>query len=88
MKRTFLILTVMLLLNGCQAGKATYHIDKEFGMATRAALEQQIANPAMAISDIPEGVAGINAERMMIIHNDGFGKIQTQRDIFTIQLAK
>ena len=90
MKKLTVILCSLLLLSGCAALEEARYVDREFGLASRAAMNQQIAFPdkQVVVGQPPEGVPGINAERMMTTHNDGFGKCPKQSDVFKLEIAK
>ena len=67
MKKTTVILCSLLLLSGCAALEEARYVDREFGMASQAAMDRQTAFPDKQVvaGQPPEGVPGINAERMM-----------------------
>ena len=90
MKKLTVILCSLLLLSGCAALKEARYVDREFGLANRAGMDRQIAFPDKQVVAVqpPEGVPGINAERMMTIHNDGFGKPPKQTNVFKLEIAK
>ena len=90
MKKTTVILCSLLLLSGCAALEEARYVDREFGMASQAAMDRQTAFPDKQVvsGQPPEGVPGINAERMMSVHNDGFGKPPKQSDVFKLEIAK
>lgn len=81
-------MTALLLLCSCAAGQEAYHIDREFGTASRTVFEKQIAIPEEEIIETPEGIAGINSERMMAVHNNSFGKPPQETNVFNIKIAK
>lgn len=88
MSKICISLTAFLLLCSCAARQEAYHIDREFGTASRTVFEKQIANPEEQNARTPEGIAGINSERMMAVHNDGFGKPPQETNVFNIKIAK
>ena len=90
MKKLTVILCFLLLLSGCAALEEARYVDREFGMANRAAMDRQIAFPDKKVvaGQPPEGVPGINAERMMAAHNAGFGKPPKKTNVFTLQITK
>jgi hypothetical protein len=62
---------IVLLLSGC----AVSQLDQEFGLATKASLDQQIVhtdNPHEG--KIPEGMEGISAEELMNAYNSSYSK--------------
>ncbi|MEA1934894.1 MAG: hypothetical protein U9N60_10800 [Thermodesulfobacteriota bacterium] len=90
MKKLTVILCSLLFLSGCAALEEAGYVDREFGLANRAAMDRQIAFPDKQVvaGQPPEGVPGINAERMMTSHNDGFGKSPKQTNVFKLEIAK
>jgi len=92
-----LILFVLLMIHGCAAFEETYYVDREFGLTSQAAFDNQIArsenqvtdDPAEGVvDDPPKGLEGINAERMMAAHNESFGKPPQETNVFNISLTK
>ncbi len=97
MKRIIIILSVLLMMSACAAFEETYYVDREFGLASQAAFDNQIANgenqvaddpPEGVVDDPPKGLEGINAERMMAAHNEAFGKSPQETNVFNISLTK
>jgi len=89
MKETIAILFVLLLLNGCAAFEEAYYVDREFGMSSQALFDLQIAySEQHTVTDPPEGLMGIDAEKMMATHNGAFGKPSKETNVFNISLTK
>ena len=90
MKKLTVILCSLLLLSGCAALEEAGYVDREFGLANRAAMDRQIAYPDRQVvaGQPPEGVQGINAERMMSVHNASFGKPPKKTNVFKLKIAK
>lgn len=90
MKKPTVILCFLLLLSGCAAMEEAHYVDREFGLASRADMNRQIAFPDKQVvaGQPPEGVQGINAEKMMAAHNAGFGKPPKETNVFKLAIAK
>ncbi|PLX77419.1 MAG: hypothetical protein C0615_05360 [Desulfuromonas sp.] len=75
MKRILIGLIGVLLLAGCGTFNEAYMLDQEFGQATRAAFDSQIAYPDYRYADTnPEGMEGINAEGVMDQYNKSYAE--------------
>lgn len=79
MKKLIVMPLALGLLVGCSS---TPYVDKEFGQATRLALESQIADHSYQhAAKVPEGTAGIVAEEIMEVYTDDFGEEPTEPDL-------
>jgi hypothetical protein len=66
----------------------TYYLDREFGKATVAAFDRQIAYPQPQKRDaIPEGLDGIHAEQVMDVHGATYGEEATQNVVLQMGVA-
>jgi len=76
MKNILFAFLCLILLAGCTATfEEAYYTDREFGKATRDALEKQIAYPEKIVTaKSPEGVEGIDAEGIMSVHNSSYAE--------------
>ena len=89
MKKVTIVLFALLMIGGCAAFEEAYYVDREFGLTSQAAFDNQIAHSQDQITDDPpEGLEGIDAERMMTAHNEGFGKPPQETNVFNISLTK
>jgi len=89
MRITVAILFTFILLNGCAAFEEAYYVDREFGMSSQALFDRQIAYSGQhTVTDPPEGLMGIDAEKMMVTHNVSFGKPTKETNVFNISLTK
>lgn len=77
MKKIFFIPLALgvVLLAGC----APTEVDREYGKGQMSNWDMQIANPAPpAAEQTPEGLAGLDAEKVMDARNKTFGEGQTE----------
>jgi len=75
MKRIILAIIGVMLLGGCGIFNEAYVLDNEFGVATRASFDNQIAYPDYRYAGVnPEGLEGINAEGAMDVYNKSFAE--------------
>jgi len=89
MKRLVLIAACMTLLGGCASFEEAYHLDREFGMASQAAWDKQVAYPDYRYaSKVPETTEGITAEEVMDVYNSTFGEEPEQVNVFQMGLAQ
>lgn len=73
MKRIVLALIAVTALAGCTIFNEAYMLDQEYGDASNAAFESQIAHPDYRYANVvPEGMEGVNAEGTMDIYNKSF----------------
>lgn len=71
----------LFLLAGC----TEMNIDREYGKANMSSWDMQIADPAPVAADkTPEGMAGIDAEKIMGVRNETFGEGQTDFGAMTV----
>jgi hypothetical protein len=84
----YLLLMVLgLLLTGCASFQEAYILDQEFGLASGAAWEQQIAFPAPSSVDRPPmGIEGITAEEIMGVYNGTFAEKPMEQSILSFGL--
>ncbi|MCD6526027.1 MAG: hypothetical protein J7K75_03435 [Desulfuromonas sp.] len=84
--RAFLfIIAVSFVLSGCASFEEAYHLDREFGEASQATWDQQIAYPEAPYADnVPETLSGITAEEVMSVHNETFAEAPTEVDVFQL----
>lgn len=88
MKKTFVAALLGLLVTGCAAFEEAYYIDREFGLASQAAWDQQIVNKDQAYGDKPaEGLAGITAEEVIQVHNKAFAEKPTKGNVLTFKMT-
>jgi hypothetical protein len=83
------ILTVLsgaLLLSGCASFEEAYTLDREFGQASQAAWDQQIANPGVEIAAAPTGQEGITAEEIIGVYNKTFAEKPTKTKSLTLEV--
>lgn len=79
MKKLIVLPLALGLLAACSS---TPYVDKEFGQANRLAFDTQIADQTYRHADkTPEGITGLNAEKIMKGYNDGFGKVAKDQDV-------
>jgi hypothetical protein len=80
-----LLMIVLTLLAGC----APYaNLDRQFGRATQASLDQQVAYPDYRYAKgTPEGMAGINAEEVMDIYNQTYAEKPEKSDTYEMQFV-
>ena len=76
-----------LMLTGCASFQEAYYLDREYGVASKAAWEQQIAFPDAA----PEqqalmGMEGITAEEIMSVYNGTFADEPMEQSILSFGL--
>ena len=84
----YLLLIVFgLLLTGCASFQEAYILDQEFGVASEAAWQQQIAVPAPSSADrVPMGIEGITAEEIMGVHNGTFAEKPMKQSVLSFGL--
>ena len=71
--KTTLLIVGLFILAGCSLSSP--YVDAEYGVATRAVQDQQVAFPeAPYAQQIPEGLGGITAEEVMNSHNQSYAK--------------
>jgi hypothetical protein len=89
MKRLVFIVACMTLLGGCASFKEAYYLDREFGMASQAAWDKQVAYPDYRYAaKVPETTEGITAEGIMDVHNASFGEEPEQINVFQMGLEQ
>lgn len=89
MKRLFLIVAGMALLGGCASLEEAYYMDREFGMASQAAWDKQVAYPDYRYAaKVPETTEGIVAEEIMNVYTDTFGEEPEQIDVFQMGIQQ
>lgn len=80
-KLIYIPITGLFLLVGC----APMDIDQEYGKASMSSWEMQIVDPApSAAESTPEGLPGIDAEKVMDVRNKTFGEAETGIGSLTI----
>lgn len=84
MKYRLLIIGFLLGLGGCASFEEAYIYDREFGRATQATWESQVAYPENRKMNAPEGLAGITAEELMDVYNGTFGEKPQQLNILNL----
>jgi hypothetical protein len=89
MKRIVLALIAVTALAGCTIFNEAYLLDQEYGDATNASFESQIAYPDYRYANvIPEGMEGVNAEGTMDIYNKSFQEEPAREiDLFEFGVA-
>ncbi|MFP3984293.1 MAG: hypothetical protein ACLFV2_11470 [Desulfurivibrionaceae bacterium] len=80
-KPLLLALAAAFLLSGCQS----YHADRDFGLASQAAWDSQIAHPGRVIDTVPTGREGITAEEVIDVHNRTFGEESKQSEVISLE---
>lgn len=76
---------VLFLAAGCSS---TPYLDRKFGKATQASLDQQVAYPNYRFAKkVPEGMVGITAEEVMDIYNKTYAEKPQKLDIFDLQFV-
>ena len=84
MKYRVLIIGFLLGLGGCACFEEAYIYDREFGQATQATWESQIAHPEKQETKTPEGLAGITAEELMDVYNGTFAEKPQQLNVLNL----
>ncbi|MDH5297699.1 MAG: hypothetical protein OEV91_01620 [Desulfobulbaceae bacterium] len=75
------LIGLLLLLAGC----ITTDVDQEYGKGQMSNWDMQIVDPAPAVAEqTPEGLAGIDAEKVMDTRNKSFGEATTDTGGLTI----
>lgn len=88
MKALALIIAGTLLLAGCASLEEAYYVDREYGHASMASWDQQIAYPDYRFANkAPVGTEGITAENIMEVYNNTFAEPPKKLDIFQIDLT-
>ena len=89
MKRLFLLVACMALLGGCASFEEAYYLDREFGMASQAAWDKQVAYPDYRYAaKVPETTEGITAEGIMDTYNNTFSEAPEQINVFQMGLGQ
>ncbi|WP_027714259.1 hypothetical protein [Desulfuromonas sp. TF] len=89
MKRLVLIVACMTLLGGCASFKEAYYLDREYGMASQAAWDKQVAYPDYRYAaKVPETTEGITAEEVMDVYNGTFGDVPEEVNIFQMGIEQ
>jgi hypothetical protein len=83
-KTLLLIVAAALVLSGCASFEEAYLLDREFGQASLATWNRQIAYPDRQIETAPEGMEGITAEKTIGVHIDTYDQRPTKVDVFSI----
>jgi len=84
MKYTVLIIGLLVGLSGCASFEEAYIYDHEYGQATQATFDSQVAYPDTQMQEGPEGIAGITAEELMGVYNGTFAEKPQQMNILTL----
>lgn len=88
MKTLTLIIAGALLLAGCASFEEAYYVDREYGQASMASWDQQIAYPDYRFANkAPVGSEGITAEKIMDVYNNTFAEPPKKQDVFQIDLT-
>jgi hypothetical protein len=85
MKIIVITMLGLFTLAGCAAFEEAYYVDREYGQASRAAMEEQIIYKDYRHADKePIGAEGIVAEEIMETYIDSFGEESTDVDVFQL----
>lgn len=83
----FVVIVTGLMLTGCASVQETYHLDQEFGNASRHSWEQQFAYPEAGQAPVvPTGIEGITAEEIMGVYNGTFAEEPVDQNIISFGL--
>ena len=89
MKRLTLIIAALALLAGCASFEEAYHLDREYGLASQAAWDQQVAYPDYRYAvKTPEVTEGIIAEEIMDVYSETFAEEPEDLDVFQLGIEK
>ena len=89
MKAIVLGITVAALLSGCASLEEAYYLDREFGQASQATWDRQIAYPDRCYANnVPEELNGITAEEIMSVYNQTFGRQPEKVNVFQLGIQK
>jgi len=86
MKNAILTAVGLLLLAGCALSQEAPYTDPQFGRETQQTLDRQIANTT-AVSTVPEGMAGIQAEKVMNTMQKSYDVKRKQTNVMQIGLT-
>jgi hypothetical protein len=85
MKSLIALSLALGLLVGCSSN--TPYVDKEYGQGTRKAFDAQVADPSYPHAmNVPTGIAGLPAEKIMKVYTDGFGKAPANQDLVNVNI--
>jgi len=80
---------ILSLLAGCASFEEAYHLDREYGQASRQAWDMQVAYPDYRhVDKVPETTEGITAEEIMEVHNQTFAEEPQQIDVFQLGIGQ
>ena len=89
MKIIVITMLGLFTLAGCAAFEEAYYIDREYGQAQRAAIDQQIIHKDYRhAGKDPVGTDGIVAEEIMETYIDSFGEESTDVDVFQLGVGQ
>lgn len=89
MKAIILAITATALLAGCASFQEAYTLDHEFGQASQATWDKQIAYPDHQYAkNTPEEINGITAENIMQVYNDTFSKTPEKVNVFQLGIQQ
>lgn len=87
MKKLIILPVALGLLVGCSS--TAPYVDKEYGDATRMAFEMQIADQTFQHADkVPEGMTGLNAEKIMAVETEAFSQEADKVEVFQLGIQK
>ncbi|MDH3998745.1 MAG: membrane lipoprotein lipid attachment site-containing protein [Desulfuromonadales bacterium] len=82
MKKYIFALFAATLLTGCALPEQAYYTDREFGMASQDAFDQQVAYKDYRYAKEPvEGMAGLHSEPAMSSYHSTFNESFSSEDI-------
>lgn len=87
MKKLIILPVTLGLLLGCSS--TAPYVDKEYGEASRMAFETQIADQTYRHADkVPEGMTGLNAEKIMAVETEAFSEKTGKVEVFQLGIQK
>lgn len=89
MKYLILIIASAALLSGCATTEEAYYVDREFGMASQAAMDKQVAYTDYRYAEkTPETTEGIVAEEIMDVYTNTFGEEPENVEVFQMGIQQ
>jgi len=89
MKYLILIIASAALLSGCASFEEAYQLDREYGMASQAALDKQIVYTDYRYAEkTPENTEGIVAEEIMDVYINTFAEEPEQVQVFRMGIQQ
>ena len=89
MKTIILAIIATALLAGCASFQEAYVLDHEFGQASQATWNKQVAYPDHRYAkNTAENTDGITAENIMKVYNDTFGEAPKKVNVFQLGIQE